>query len=76
MEGTVLAHTRRKEAKAGGQLAADSSVGNEVSVLRGSGTEGGFVVLRRAAKYRHNAGPKETVIVGILQCTKRTHLLP
>jgi len=57
MDGTVLAHTRRKETKAGGQLSAESSICCDVFVLRGSGTEGGLVVQRRAAKYRHSAGP-------------------
>ena len=28
------------------------------SALRGRGTEGGSVVHRKAAKYRHNAGPR------------------
>jgi hypothetical protein len=49
MEGTVLAHTRRKDAKAGGQLFAERSIGLMV-VLRGSGTDGGSVVERKAAK--------------------------
>jgi hypothetical protein len=61
MEGTVLAHTRRKEVKAGGQLSAVSSIGGDDLLLRGSGTEGGLVVQRRAAKYRHNAGPNELI---------------
>jgi hypothetical protein len=61
MEGTVLAHTRRKEVKAGGQLSAVSSIGGDDLLIRGSGTEGGLVVQRRAAKYRHNAGPNELI---------------
>jgi hypothetical protein len=63
MEGTVLAHTRRNEVKAVGQFSADSSSDGDVFelLLRGSGTEGGLVVQRRAAKYRHRAGPNEHI---------------
>lgn len=62
MEGTVLAHTRRKEMKAGGQLSYERSMGFDEKDLdvdeRGSGTEGGWVVHRNAAKYKHKAGPR------------------
>jgi hypothetical protein len=57
IEGTVLAHTRRKEMNAGGQLSYESSIGVEDFEALGRGTEGGFVVDRNAAKYRHSAGP-------------------
>lgn len=38
-------------------MSAESSSGDEDLVARGSGTDGGFVVHRSAAKYKHNAGP-------------------
>jgi hypothetical protein len=42
-----------------GQFASLRSVGGLCAdfVWRGRGTEGGDVVQRRAAKYRHSAGP-------------------
>jgi hypothetical protein len=49
--------TSRKEANAGGQFAGERSTGLEFFDDRGRGTEGGDVVQRSAAKYRHNAGP-------------------
>ena len=44
----------------GGQFSYESSVGCERPDFeeRGSGTDGGLVVHRNAAKYRHNAGPR------------------
>lgn len=72
MEGTEFAHTRRKETNGGGQFSYESSIGWEDLDFeeRGSGTEGGFVVLRKAAKYKHSAGPrkfkfKAQVLVGV-----------
>ncbi len=50
MDGTDLAHTERNEVNAGGQFSAESSVGSDDLLRRGRGTEGGFVVHRRAAK--------------------------
>jgi hypothetical protein len=50
MTGTARDQTKRKDAKAGGQLSALSSRGASPFVLRGRGTAGGFVVERRAAK--------------------------
>lgn len=48
----------RNGLKAEGQLLRDRSVGGALFLLsRGRGTDGGFVVDRSAAKYRHNAGP-------------------
>lgn len=48
----------RKGRKASGQFVRERSLGVLVDLLsRGSGTDGGLVVERRAAKYRHNAGP-------------------
>ena len=59
MAGTVFAQTRRKETKGGGQFSYERSIG--IDDLddddRGRGTEGGWVVQRNAAKYKHNAGP-------------------
>ena len=60
MVGTVFAQTRRKEMKGGGQFSYESSIGvddDDDLLDRGRGTEGGFVVHRNAAKYKHNAGP-------------------
>lgn len=57
MAGTVFAQTRRKETKGGGQLSYESSIGVDDDLERGRGTEGGWVVHRNAAKYKHNAGP-------------------
>lgn len=44
----------------GGQFSYESSIGCERADFeeRGKGTDGGLVVHRKAAKYRHNAGPK------------------
>ena len=47
---------------AGGQFSVDSSIGCDLLLCRGSGTDGGSVVQRRAAKYRHSAGPKRNVL--------------
>jgi len=53
----------RKEVNAGGQFSAERSRGTLEDVMeldlpvRGRGTEGGSVVQRRAAKYKHKAGP-------------------
>ena len=58
MAGTVFAQTRRKEMKGGGQFSYESSKGVDDDLDRGRGTEGGFVVHRNAAKYKHNAGPE------------------
>lgn len=57
MVGTVFAQTRRKEMKGGGQFSYESSIGVDDDCDRGRGTEGGCVVHRNAAKYKHNAGP-------------------
>ena len=61
MVGTVFAQTRRKETKGGGQLSYESSIGvdddDDDLDNRGRGTDGGCVVHRNAAKYKHNAGP-------------------
>lgn len=58
MVGTVFAQTRRKETKVGGQFSNESSIGvDDDDLERGRGTEGGSVVHRNAAKYKHNAGP-------------------
>jgi hypothetical protein len=59
MVGTasVFAQTRRKEKKGGGQFSYESSIGVDDDLDRGRGTEGGCVVHRNAAKYKHNAGP-------------------
>jgi hypothetical protein len=58
MAGTVFAQTRRKDTKGGGQFSYESSIGVDEDLLdRGRGTEGGCVVHRNAAKYKHNAGP-------------------
>lgn len=64
MDGTAFAHTRRKGTKAGGQLSCESSIGCEDEDFddRGRGTEGGLVVHRKAAKYKHSAGPKENTV--------------
>lgn len=59
IRGTLAAQTARKPRNEGGQLSAESSSGGADLVARGSGTDGGFVVHRRAAKYKHNAGPVE-----------------
>lgn len=52
-------HTIKNGRKTSGQFDSDRSFGVlDVDLLRrGSGTEGGFVVERRAAKYKHSAGP-------------------
>lgn len=51
IKGTVCAQTRRKDTNAGGQLDSDKSIGPEEDLEeRGSGTDGGSVVLLRAAK--------------------------
>lgn len=61
---TVDAHTVRKGRKGTGQLERERSVGGERDLVRrGSGTEGGFVVERSAAKYRHSAGPVNVQVV-------------
>ena len=61
MVGTVFAQTRRNGMKGGGQFSYERSIGvdddDDDDVDRGRGTEGGFVVHRKAAKYKHNAGP-------------------
>jgi hypothetical protein len=48
--------------KGGGQFSYESCIGADADDNdldgRGRGTEGGFVVHRNAAKYKHNAGPR------------------
>jgi hypothetical protein len=43
--------------KAGGQFSWDRAIGPELLEGLGRGTEGGFVVDLRAAKYKQSAGP-------------------
>lgn len=61
MGTTVEDQTRRKGWKAGGQLFKLRSVGSDAEegdlVDFGNGTDGGEVVHRNAAKYKHSAGP-------------------
>lgn len=59
---TLRDHIWRKEMKAGGQFSGERSSCSADLDERGKGTEGGVVVDRRAAKYKHNAGPRITVV--------------
>jgi hypothetical protein len=59
MAGTLRDQIWRKPRNTGGQLEEERSIGGACLpvVVRGSGTEGGSVVQRSAAKKRHSAGP-------------------
>ena len=59
MSGTAEDQMWRKETKGRGQLASERSSWGADLLMRGRGTEGGRVVQRSAAKYRHSAGPVE-----------------
>ena len=50
MGSTFFAQTRKNDTKAGGQLSNDRSTLGIAFDVRGSGTEGGCVVHRKAAK--------------------------
>jgi hypothetical protein len=54
----VFPQTRKNDRNAGGQFVSERSVGARVLSRRGRGTEGGDVVHLNAAKYKHNAGPR------------------
>jgi hypothetical protein len=60
--GTHSAQRRRKGVNTVGQLERERLCRGADFSRRGRGTEGGEVVLRSAAKYRHNAGPTEVTI--------------
>jgi len=47
--------------KVGGQFSWDSSIGDELLDVLGKGTEGGFVVDLKAAKYKQSAGPGQEI---------------
>ncbi len=76
MAGTVFAQTRRKDMKAGGQFSYESCIGAERFEDRGNGTDGGFVVDRKAAKYKQSAGPecKMFIFCSTRCCRTPTHL--
>lgn len=57
MARTDDAHRAKKLANAGGQVLVLRMTGSSFA-LWGSGTLGGSVFERNAAKYRHNAGPE------------------
>lgn len=54
ISGTVFDHTWRNETNDGGQFSGERSIGvdddDDDLIVRGSGTDGGFVVHRSAAK--------------------------
>jgi hypothetical protein len=76
MAGTVFPQTRRKDMKAGGQFSYESCIGAERFEDRDNDTDGGFVVDRKAAKYRQSAGPVCKVFsINSSQCCRTpTHL--
>ena len=58
MSGTALLQMVKNGRNASGQLTNDKSFGGaEDFARRGRGTDGGSVVERKAAKYKHSAGP-------------------
>lgn len=75
MAGTVFAQTRRKETKGGGQFSYESSMGVDDDLDRGRGTDGGWVVHRNAAKYKHNAGPDRKRLRTVPEIRKLLYLL-
>ena len=60
MSGTQVAQSRRKAMNVVGQFSSERSRSGPDLVVRGRGTEGGFVVHLKAAKKRHSAGPTNT----------------
>ena len=70
MIGTVRVQVSINPMNGRGQLSAVRSIGSLSSSEDGSGTDGGEVVLRNAAKYKHKAGPENENVEFIIRCPK------